>query len=73
MLFARHIPPSCAYCRFGNPIGDGEVACTKRGISSLGSSCRKFSYDPLKREPERPQFLDRQKISEELSEDDFEL
>jgi hypothetical protein len=73
MLFSRHIPPSCAYCRFGILIGGGEVACVKRGITAAGGSCRRYFYDPLKREPERPQFLDRKKISEEIKEDDFEL
>jgi hypothetical protein len=71
MLFARKIPPSCSYCRFGRHIGDGEIACLKRGISFAGSSCRKFAYDPLKRDPERPPEAGR--IAAELNPDDFEL
>lgn len=73
MLFSHHIPPSCSYCRFGTLIGGGEVACVKRGITDAGSSCSRYIYDPLKREPERPMFLDRKKLSEEINEADFEL
>jgi hypothetical protein len=72
MLFAGKIPPSCSYCRFGRHIGDGEIACLKRGISSAGSSCRKFAYDPLKREPERRPEA-RMAASSNLRPDDFEL
>lgn len=71
MLFSRKIEPSCSYCRLGTNIGNGEVACVRRGITSAGSCCKRFIYDPLKREPERPQFLDRNKLLEELTEEDF--
>jgi hypothetical protein len=54
MLFSRTLAPSCSYCRYGTAIGGGEIACIKRGITSEGGYCRKFRYDPLKREPERP-------------------
>ena len=73
MLFSRHIPPSCSYCRFGTLIGGGEVACVKRGITSANSSCGRYLYDPLKREPERPMFLDTKKLAEDVKSDDFEL
>ncbi|HHT17466.1 MAG TPA: hypothetical protein GXZ77_07140 [Papillibacter sp.] len=53
MLFNRRIAPSCAYCRHGSAIGNGEIACVKRGIMLAGGWCKKFSYDPIKREPER--------------------
>ncbi len=52
MLFSRNILPSCSYCRFGSNIGDGEVACVKRGIVSAESFCRQYTYDPLKRRPD---------------------
>ena len=54
MLFNRKIAPSCAYCRHGREIGNGEIACVKRGIMLSGGWCRKFRYDPLKRVPENP-------------------
>lgn len=72
MLFSRHIPPSCSYCRFGNSIGGIEIACVRHGITSAGASCQQYSYDPLKREPERPHYLDTKKL-EELYAEDFEL
>lgn len=55
MLFSRLLDPSCSYCRFGRPIGGGEIACVKRGITSENGHCRKFKYDPLRRVPERRQ------------------
>jgi hypothetical protein len=55
MLFSRLLDPSCSYCRFGRPIGGGEIACVKRGITSENGRCRKFKYDPLRRVPERRQ------------------
>ena len=73
MLFSRHIPPSCSYCCYGTLISIEEVACVRRGITTAGSFCRKYGYDPLKREPERPKFLELKKLSEELPSDDFEL
>ena len=65
--------PSCSYCRNGTDIGGGEIACVRRGITYAGSFCRKYVYDPLKREPELPRILDLGKLSEELGEDDFRL
>ena len=72
MLFSRNIAPSCSYCRNGSSIGNGEVACLKRGITSAGGSCKRFAYDPLKREPERPPVLNR-KLQEEMREEDFTI
>ena len=33
----------CAFCEY--------VICSKKGLMREGAVCRKFSYDPLKREP----------------------
>ena len=42
----------CAYCEFATPLFDGEsVLCKKAGVVGKSHSCRKFSYDPLKRVP----------------------
>ena len=57
MLFRSDMEPCCAYCKYGNQISFARVACMKRGIVSLWGSCRKFVYDPLKRQPERPRKL----------------
>ena len=52
--FGDKIETDCAYCRFGSDFdGDG--------------SCRKFSYDPLKRKPFAPPPL------REYDPDDFKL
>ena len=72
MLFSCNIAPSCSYCRLGTSIGNGEIACVRRGITSAGGSCKRFIYDPIKREPERPLFLDK-KLQEGLSNDDFTI
>ena len=68
-LFNKKIVPDCCYCIHGSIIGEGEVACIKRGISQTGSSCSKFSYDPLKREPE----FQRTVPKTEYTEEDFKL
>ncbi len=46
----------CAFCEYAAPApadkeGNEYVICSKRGLVREGSVCRKFSYDPLKREP----------------------
>jgi hypothetical protein len=68
-LFNKKITPDCCYCLYGSIIGDDEVACVKKGISRSGSSCSKFSYDPLKREPEWQQAV----APAEYDQDDFKL
>lgn len=41
----------CAKCEHGTPLftGDG-VICRKRGIVKPTAHCRRFRYDPLKRD-----------------------
>ena len=46
----------CAFCEYAAPApadkdGNEYVICSKKGLMREGSVCRKFSYDPLKREP----------------------
>lgn len=44
----------CALCEYGKISPDNAyVLCLKRGVMKLDSSCRKFKYDPFKREPRR--------------------
>ncbi len=46
--------PSCAICEYGRPSADAQrVLCKKKGVTSPSFSCKKFKYDPLKREPYR--------------------
>ena len=54
MLFTRKIDPRCAYCKYGEVLDEYQVICTKKGIVSPAGSCRRFSYDPLKRVPPKP-------------------
>lgn len=51
MLFKKDIDPCCSYCMSGTRISSTEVACLRLGIVSAGGQCKKFRYDPLKREP----------------------
>mgnify|MGYP003296222971 CR=1 FL=1 len=68
LLNEKEISPSCSYCEFGKCSPDGEtVLCKKKGIVEKDFSCRKFSYDVLKRQPRRP--LPLQKYNKE----DFSL
>lgn len=48
------VEPRCAYCKHGTPAPDNEhVLCVKKGVLDKNFSCKKFSYDPLKRVPEK--------------------
>lgn len=66
--FNKKLPPSCSYCVHGNPSAYGnEILCLKRGITEKRDHCRKYKYDPLKRQPEKA------KIADGYSPEDFEL
>ena len=69
MLFRKGIDKACAYCQLGTTLEDGTIRCSKRGVVSADESCRKFTYDPLKRVPSKPKALDFSKYNE----DDFSL
>ena len=68
-LFKSKIEPRCAYCTHGRALGGGQVVCPKKGVMSQGSSCRRFTYDPMKRVPPRPVKAD----FSSLTDDDFSL
>lgn len=51
-LFGGNIEPSCEYCSFGRVKDDGTIICYS-GSTPTEGSCKRFSYDPLKREPKR--------------------
>jgi len=54
-LFNPNIEPCCAYCEHGTLTKDGQaILCRRRGVMLPGSSCRKFTYDPILRIPSRP-------------------
>ena len=52
-IFNKETEPQCAFCEHGSPLGDNKtVLCRKvGGIMQSYSKCKKFKYDPLKREP----------------------
>lgn len=44
----------CRFCQHASGLSDEDhMLCGIRGIVSCGFVCRKFIYDPLKREPKR--------------------
>lgn len=44
--------PACKYCLRAVLTADSSVIlCRKRGSVSADDSCRRFKYDPLKRQP----------------------
>ena len=56
------IEKACAFCEYSVPApsdkdGNEYVICSKNGLVREGSCCRKFSYDPLKREPKKRRAL----------------
>lgn len=55
MLFRKKIEPACAYCSHAVPGEEDTVICAVKGVMQPWQHCRKFSYDPLKRQPEAPQ------------------
>jgi len=69
MLFRKKIERSCSYCVYGANIGDDHILCSKKGLRTLDSQCRKFIYDPCKRVPPKPKALDFSKYDAE----DFSL
>ena len=67
-LIGAAIEPKCVYCQFGTPVADSEtVLCVKKGVLELDASCKKFKYDPLKREPKQPP------APQQFTTDDFSL
>lgn len=69
MLFRKKIERSCAYCTYSAKLNEEQMLCTKRGVVSADSACRKFRYDPFRRIPVKPKALDLSKYSQ----DDFSL
>jgi len=49
------LPRACRFCERATIISDEEnVLCSLKGIVYADYCCRKFAYDPLKREPKMP-------------------
>lgn len=66
-LFTHDKEAECQYCKHGKPVPSGaEIICVHKGITPPDGACRKFKYDPLKRQPKIRQL-------QEFSEEDFTL
>ena len=67
-VFDKKLTHHCEYCVHGKPSAfSNEVLCKKRGITDRYDSCRHYKYDPLKREPAKPE------IADNYSAEDFSL
>ncbi|MBE6796134.1 MAG: hypothetical protein E7533_06100 [Ruminococcaceae bacterium] len=68
-IFKKDIEPQCGLCEYGSVTQAGDsVVCRKAGgIMQPYSKCKKFRYDPLKREPKILSF------NNDFSKEDFEL
>ena len=54
----RDYPPACELCLHGKLAPDGSsVLCGVRGVMRRTSLCKKYEYDPIKREPNRAPLL----------------
>ena len=65
-LFGNNIPPRCDYCRFYQKNISGNPSCPY-GLQTIGEPCKRYVYDPLKREPQSVPTLPK------FTADDFKL
>lgn len=65
-LFGNHIPPRCEYCQHYEKNNSGNPGC-RFGVRTSGDACKRYVYDPLKREPQSLPTLPR------FTADDFKL
>lgn len=57
----------CAFCEHASPlIDDTEMLCFHRGVVGKRFTCRKFIYDPLKRQPRRKIVSEPEQLSMDL-------
>ncbi len=68
-LFKGSTEPQCAHCEYAEISADSGVAVCRKigGIMQLSSKCKKYKYDPLKREPKTLN------IASDFNKSDFEL
>lgn len=59
LLEKKKYPAVCETCLHGRLSPDEEsVLCIKKGIVQPDGKCRKYSYDPLKRRPQKPLLIE---------------
>ncbi len=68
-LFKGKNEPQCRHCEYAEVNEASGVAVCRKigGIMELHSKCKKYKYDPFKRQPKSPVF------STEFSKEDFEI
>lgn len=67
-LLNKEQSPKCEYCERGSIAPTGtEVLCPVKGIVMLDYFCKKFVYDPLKRQPKKIN------LGKDFTEEDFKL
>ena len=50
----NEIEKYCKFCENAKTLSDGDtMLCDRFGIVSASHKCRRFIYDPMKREPKR--------------------
>ncbi len=65
LLEKKKYPAVCETCLHGRLSPDKEtVLCIKKGIVQPDGKCRKYSYDPLKRQPKKPLIIEQADPSE---------
>ncbi len=65
-LFGNNIAPRCDYCRYYEKNNSGNPVCPY-GLTTVGETCKRYVYDPLKREPKSMPTLPK------FTADDFKL
>lgn len=64
-LFGASIAPACEYCEHVMQSFDGnKQLCDKLGVVESSHKCRRFVYDPLKRQPRKPLAMEKIDASE---------
>ena len=53
-LYNESIEPHCAYCAHCKPDNEYQGVSEYRGIVAMAGSCRRFTYDALRRRPPKP-------------------
>lgn len=47
-------PPSCALCEFGRwDRAHSAVLCSEKGVMDPAAHCKRYRYDPFRREPRK--------------------
>lgn len=64
-IFEDYVPAMCKYCAKSSRSGE-KLMCGKKEVSPDGS-CRRYSYDPLRRVPRQQPRL------KEYSQSDFKI